>query len=163
MPMCQSAVPRGDMNDPFHNHRPPSFRPAPPQQQQAYPTPSRPPSIYPPPIPAQHYAQHPQAYQPQQPTPSFYPNPYAQPYVQHSIGFMAVPANVYQKGSTLVFYSRMTLLAAVVLSFGGCGAMIGGPEGGRPFFGIGLLVGVSLFIVAAIIGTIGRRMQGRVI
>jgi hypothetical protein len=89
--------------------------------------------------------------------------PFGQQHVQHRIGYSPVTAQAYERGRAFVFYCRMILIAALLLSFGGCGGMIAGPDAGRPFFGIGLLVGLVLVVVAATLGSIGRGMQGRIV
>ncbi len=119
----------------------------------------------------------------QPPSPPQYPpqqQPWPQQYQQHQYpqqqyaqqawrpndGMVVLPTNqaFYDRGKRLVFWSRMILLAGVVLTTSGCGGMIASTTSGfRGFFGIVLLVGVPLFIVAAVVGTVGRRMQGRIV
>jgi hypothetical protein len=97
------------------------------------------------------------------------PYGYGQAYAQHygprdPMQVMRVPPHVYARGKQLVFWSRMLLLAGLVVGFAGCGSLAALPQrAAGPAFGIGLLLACVTVIAAAVVGTIGRRLQGRIV
>lgn len=75
-----------------------------------------------------------------------------------------VPPDLYARGKRLVFWSRMIVLGALVSGFAGCGSLAALPHDiGAPALGIGWLLAAVLLVAAAVVGTIGRRFQGRLI
>jgi hypothetical protein len=65
------------------------------------------------------------------------------------------------KAQQLVMWSRIGALAGFLVMFGGCGVGIAARV---PFIsGVGVALGFIGLIVAAVVGQIGRAMQGRVI
>ena len=65
------------------------------------------------------------------------------------------------KAKQLVMWSRIGALLSFVVMFGGCGAGIAVRV---PFLsGAGVALGFVCLIAAAVVGQIGRAMQGRVI
>jgi hypothetical protein len=97
---------------------------------------------------------------PQQPPqqPQYYP-PQAQ-YPRQSVNqYWSVPPAQYQKGKTLVFWSRMLLLASGLVFVASCGITIAGV----PQALVGLGLGALIVIAAAVVGSIGRGIQGRIV
>jgi len=89
---------------------------------------------------------------PQQPYPQ---QPYPQPYPQQH------QSPTYLQGQKLVSLSRWLLLGGCVLMFGGCGGGIALQF--APLAAGGSILGMLIIIVAAVVGSVGRGMQGRVI
>jgi hypothetical protein len=103
--------------------------------------------------------QPPYSYPPQVPPYSQYPQYPQQAYPHDPMQVARVPAHLYEKGKTLVFWSRMIVLGSLLACLASCGVAIAGVPQALG----GLLLGVPGFIVAAVVGTIGRRMQGRIV
>jgi hypothetical protein len=74
---------------------------------------------------------------------------------------MRVSPHLYARGKNLVFWSRMMVLGGFLISFAGCGAYAATSWGGA--IGLGVLTCAIMVVAAAVVGTIGRRMQGRII
>ena len=71
------------------------------------------------------------------------------------------PSPSYLRGQKLVSMSRWLLLAGCVLMFGGCGGGIALQF--APLAAGGSILGILVIIAAAVVGQVGRGMQGRVI
>lgn len=102
---------------------------------------------------------------PHQPYPQQAPGGYGQPYGQQ-LPYGYGPANAEQvekarKAQKLVSLSRWLLLGGCLTMFGGCGGGIALQLG--PLAIVGSILGVLVIVVAAVVGTTGRAMQGRVI
>jgi hypothetical protein len=125
----------------MHSYPPPYSRPPqPPPQYGTY----------------SHYPQH-----PQQPYPSYPPGPY---YPHDRMQVVQVAPQTYAKGKQLVFWSRMLVLIGFLVGFAGCGSLAVMPAGAQgPVCGLGILLACITVIAAAVVGTIGRRMQGRIV
>jgi hypothetical protein len=97
-----------------------------------------------------------QPHGPYQQQPYYYP---PQPQRQDAFQYAAVPQPTYDKGKQLVFWSRMMLLASLLVFLGSCGVAIAGV----PQALLGLVVGALVVIAAAVVGSVGRGMQGRIV
>jgi hypothetical protein len=101
--------------------------------------------------------------QPPHSQPPQYPPQYAY-YPHDPMQVVQVAPQTYARGKQLVFWSRMMVLAGFLVGFAGCGSLAALPDSAKgPAFGIGLLLACLLVIAAAVVGTIGRRLQGRII
>ena len=72
-----------------------------------------------------------------------------------------VAPETYARGKKMVTWSRLMLLTGFLISFGGCGATAATGWGGA--LGLGVLACAIIVVAAAVVGTIGRRLQGRII
>ena len=89
----------------------------------------------------------------------------AQPaYPRDPFQVVQVSPQTYARGKQLVFWSRMMVLGGFLMGFAGCGGMAVLPRELRgAAFGIGVLLACVIVIAAAVVGTVGRRLQGRIL
>jgi hypothetical protein len=81
--------------------------------------------------------------------------------MQHGMTPQQAQLEQAAKAKQLVTYSRLGALLGFLVMFGGCGVGIAVKV--PVLAGIGMALGFVVLIAAAIVGQIGRAMQGRVI
>lgn len=88
--------------------------------------------------------------------PPHYPSQYPR---QNPNQYVGVAPEQYARGKQIVFWSRMLLLASGLVFVASCGVTIAGVP--QALAGLGL--GALLIVAAAVVGSIGRGIQGRIV